>query len=99
MKNERYFKIILAPHMSEKTALLSKDESVYVFEVAQDATKPEIKNAIEFLFKTKVRAVNVMNAKGKIKRTGRITGQRKSWKKAYVTLEKGQSIDLGIEKP
>ena len=65
-----------------------------VFRVADDATKPEIKAAVELLFKVKVKSVQVTNVKGKEKKTGRIMGRRRNWKKAYVSLAQGQEINF-----
>ena len=98
MKQERLMKILLAPHVSEKTTALTDTHNVVTFKVARDANKPEIKRAVELMFSVKVKAVNVMNVKGKAKRAGATRGRRSNWKKAYVTLEAGQQIDfLGAE--
>ena len=94
MKQERLLKIILAPHMSEKAAIGAEKRSEYVFEVVHSATKPEIKEAVELLFKTKVDSVRIVNVKVKPKRFGSIQGHSKMWKKAYVTLETGLQIDF-----
>ena len=99
MSQERLMKIILAPHVSEKTTESADSANQFVFKVATTATKKEIKNAVELLFEVKVDAVNVMNMKGKSKgRSGAGKGQRADWKKAYVKLEKGFDIDyMGAE--
>lgn len=98
MKQERLMKILLSPHVSEKSAMLGDISNQVVFKVAKDATKSEIKGAVEFLFSVKVRAVRVVNVKGKHKRFGRIFGRRSDWKKAYVALETGHEIDfIGLE--
>jgi large subunit ribosomal protein L23 len=94
MNQERLLKIILAPHMSEKAAIGSEKRRDYVFEVASDATKPEVKAAVELLFKTLVQAVRIVNVKSKPKRFGQIQGRSKAWKKAYVTLQSGQEISF-----
>lgn len=94
MSQECLWKIILSPHMSEKAAIATEKRNEYVFEVMSCATKPEIKKAIEFLFATKVDAVRVSNVKSKPKRFGKIQGRSKAWKKAYVTLQEGQSINF-----
>lgn len=94
MNQERLFKVIVAPHMSEKATIAADKRGEYVFEVASCATKPEVKEAIEQLFKTKVVAVRITNVKTKPKRFGAIQGRSKAWKKAYVTLEAGQQIDF-----
>ncbi len=94
MKQDRILKIVVSPHMSEKAALAAEKRNAYVFEVAASATKPEVKVAIEELFKTKVKSVRMVNVKTKPKRFGSIQGRSKAWKKAYVTLEAGQQIDF-----
>jgi large subunit ribosomal protein L23 len=94
MNQERLLKVILSPHMSEKAAIGAEKRGEYVFEVASDATKPEIKIAIEQLFKTQVEAVRIVNVKTKPKRFGQVQGRSKAWKKAYVTLQSGQVIDF-----
>lgn len=93
MNEERLLKILLSPHMSEK-ATSAASRSEYVFEVSRDATKVDVKNAIELLFKTIVKSVRILNVKTKPKRFGRVEGRSKAWKKAYVTLQAGQQIDL-----
>ena len=65
-----------------------------MFRVAKDATKPEVKAAVELLFKVEVEAVQIANVKGKVKRFGRMTGRRKDWKKAFVCLKPGQEINF-----
>ena len=89
----RHYDIILAPHITEKTTMLSDTNSV-VFRVAPGATKPEIKAAIELMFKTKVENVTVLNVHGKDRRFGRTLGRRRNWKKAYVRLAEGQEINF-----
>jgi large subunit ribosomal protein L23 len=91
---ERLMNVVLAPVVSEKSTLVADKNRQYVFRVADDATKPEVKAAIELLFKTKVQDVTVANVKGKQKRFGRFTGRRRSWKKAYVRLAAGQEINF-----
>lgn len=91
--NEKLYKIITSPVVTEKSTSLTEYNKV-TFNVALDATKPEIKTAIESLFKVKVTAVNTLRVKGKQKRFKGITGQRSDRKKAVVTLEKGHSIDI-----
>jgi len=93
MNQERIMSILLAPHVSEK-ASFAADRGEFVFKVAIDATKLEIKRAVELLFEVKVDAVTTSVVKGKTKRTGQISGRRSNWKKAYVTLEEGQDIDF-----
>ncbi len=96
MNAEHLYKVVLAPHVSEKATMAAEMNNQAVFKVAVNATKPEIKKAIEKLFDVKVKSVQVLNVKGKVKqnRYGRI--KKPSWKKAYVTLEEGQDIDLAI---
>jgi large subunit ribosomal protein L23 len=91
---ERLMKVVLAPVVSEKSTLVADKNRQYVFRVADNATKPEVKAAIELLFKTKVQAVTVLNVKGKEKRFGRFMGRRRNWKKAYVRLAAGQEINF-----
>lgn len=93
MNQERIMSILLAPHVSEK-ASFAADRGEFVFKVAIDATKREIKKAVELLFEVKVEGVTTSIVKGKTKRTGQISGRRSNWKKAYVTLEEGQDIDF-----
>ena len=88
------YKIIQAPHISEKAALAAEAGNQVVFKVAVDATKPEIKKAIEKLFTVKVVSVNVLNVKGKVKRNRFGDVRKTSWKKAYVKLAEGQEIDF-----
>jgi large subunit ribosomal protein L23 len=97
---ERLINILLAPHVSEKSARVAEEGGQYVFRVASDATKPEIKAAVEFMFDVKVRSVRVLNQEGKRKRFGRFEGRRSGVKKAYVRLQEGQAIELGgVEAP
>lgn len=94
-KQQRLLKIILGPHISEKTSLLSERNNQVTFKVTGDATKPEIKAAVESLFKVQVKEVQVLNVKGKTKRTARGKPRSRSdWKKAYIKLEQGHEIDL-----
>ncbi|WP_203571236.1 MULTISPECIES: 50S ribosomal protein L23 [Deefgea] len=90
----RMLQVILAPVVSEKGTMIAEKAEQVVFRVSTDATKAEIKAAVELLFKVKVEAVNVVNVKGKTKRFGRTNGRRKDWKKAYVSLVSGQELDL-----
>jgi len=91
---ERLMNVVLAPVVSEKSTLVADKNRQYVFRVADSATKPEVKAAIELLFKTKVQSVTVSNVKGKTKRFGRFMGRRRNWKKAYVRLVAGQEINF-----
>ena len=94
MNDAKLYNVIRAPRVSEKTARLQEVSNQYVFEVATDATKADIKVAIEKLFDVKVEAVNVLNVKGKEKAFKNRTGRRADWRKAYVKLAEGQSIDV-----
>lgn len=95
MNTERMLNIIFGPHLSEKTSNIAESNNQVTFKVARDATKNEIKEAVESLFDVKVTDVQVLNVKGKTKRTayGK-TRRRSDWKKAYVRLEQGQQIDF-----
>lgn len=93
MNQERIFKVLLGPHISEKASVAAERGEV-VFKVASDATKPEIKQAVEQLFNVKVEKVCVLNRKGKTKRTMRGLGKRSDLRKAYVRLAEGQDIDF-----
>lgn len=98
MKQERLLDIIRAPHISEKSTIVAERDNQVVFKVAVDATKLEIKKAVELLFEVEVDSVRVVNMKGKTKRHGMAIGKRVNWKKAYVSLKEGQDIDfLGAE--
>lgn len=90
--SERLMQVLLAPQISEKSTMVGERDNQVVFRVTRDATKPEIKAAVELLFKVEVRAVQVANVKGKMKRVGRFTGRRNHWKKAYVSIKAGQEI-------
>ena len=94
MNDAKLYDVIRAPRVSEKTARLQEVSNQYVFEVATDATKADIKVAIEKLFDVKVEAVNVVNVKGKGKTFRNRIGRRGDWRKAYVKLADGQSIDV-----
>ena len=92
MNQERIYKVLLGPHASEKASLAAERGQV-VFRVAPDATKPEIKKAVEALFGKKVGSVQVLNVKGKTKRTAHGVGLRKGYRKAYVTLAAGETLE------
>ncbi|MAC47875.1 50S ribosomal protein L23 [Oceanospirillum beijerinckii] len=94
MNQERVFKVLLGPHISEKAAIVADEKNQYVFKVAADATKPEIKKAVEQLFEVSVTGVSTVNVKGKTKRTARGIGRRKGFRKAYVSVAEGQEIDF-----
>ncbi len=94
MKEERLLQVILAPVISEKATMLADKREQVIFRVATTATKPEIKAAVELLFKVQVKDVQVANVKGKNKRFGRFNGRRSDWKKAYVCLQPGQELNF-----
>ncbi|MDR3395412.1 MAG: 50S ribosomal protein L23 [Parasulfuritortus sp.] len=90
----RLLQVILAPVITEKATMIADKNEQVAFRVAPDATKPEIKAAVELLFKVQVEKVAVTNVKGKVKRTGRFMGRRDNWKKAYVCLAPGQELNF-----
>ena len=90
----RLMQVLLAPVISEKSTFVADKHNQVAFRVAQDATKPEIKAAVEFMFKVQVESVTVSNVRGKGKRFGRLAGRRHHWKKAYVSLKQGQEINF-----
>jgi len=94
MSQDRIMKVLLAPHVSEKTTRAADVANQVVFKVLPDATKSEIRKAVELLFEVKVESVQTANMKGKLKRFGQSIGRRKNWKKAYVKLAEGQDIDF-----
>ena len=94
MNEERLLQVLLAPHISEKATVAADSANQHVFKVATDATKSEVKQAVEKLFNVKVAKVQVVNVKGKSKRFGQRLGKRSDWRKAYVALEAGQDIDF-----
>ena len=95
---ERLMKVLLAPQISEKATYVADKNEQVVFRVAPDATKPEIKAAVEMMFKVNVNSVQVACVKGKTKRTGRVFGRRNDWKKAYVCLAAGQEINFAANE-
>ncbi len=94
MNEERIFQILIKPHISEKTSILGDVANQAVFRVAVDASKAEIKAAVEQMFNVKVDNVRTAHVKGKTKRQGQRRGKRSDWKKAYVSLQQGHEIDL-----
>lgn len=94
MNQERLMKVILAPIVSEKSNMLAEKRNQMVFKVLKDATKTEIKVAVELLFNVQVATVTTTTTKGKTKRFGRTIGRRSDVKKAYVSLAAGQELDL-----
>jgi large subunit ribosomal protein L23 len=97
MSQDRLYSVLLAPIVSEKSTMIGEKNEQVAFRVKQDATKPEIKAAVELLFKVQVDSVQVLNQKGKSKRFGRFQGRRSNVRKAYVTLKPGQEINFAQE--
>jgi large subunit ribosomal protein L23 len=93
-QQERLMQVILGPVVSEKSTFVADKRGQVTFRVARDATKPEVKAAVELMFKVQVASVTVANVKGKQKRFGRLAGRRNHWKKAYVCLKPGQEISF-----
>ncbi len=93
----RLAQVLVAPVISEKATQVAEKANQVVFKVLRDASKPEIKAAVELLFKVEVAAVNVVNVKGKSKRFGRNMGRRDHVKKAYVSLKEGQELNFSGE--
>jgi large subunit ribosomal protein L23 len=96
MNKERLLQVLLGPVVSEKSTVAADANRQYVFKVVPDATKPEIKKAVELLFEVKVENVRVVNIKGKKKRFGQVMGTRNGVRKAYVQLAEGADIDFGV---
>lgn len=94
MNNDRLMQVILAPIVTEKATEVAERNNQIAFRVAPDATKPEIKAAVELLFKVEVDSVQVLNRKGKEKRFGRFMGRRRNERKAYVVLKPGQELNF-----
>ena len=94
MNQERAFQILLGPHVSEKAAIVAEQSNQYVFLVSLDATKDEIRQSVEQLFKVTVNDVQTLRVKGKAKRNRYGLSKRPSWKKAYVRVKQGQEIDF-----
>lgn len=93
MNREQLMTVLIAPHVTEKTSLAMQNHNQYTFRVRRDATKVDIRKAVELMFEVKVEAVQVVNEPGKSRRFGRHAGRTQDWKKAYVSLAEGQSID------
>jgi large subunit ribosomal protein L23 len=94
---ERLMQVLLAPQISEKATYIADKNEQVVFKVASTATKPEVKAAVEAMFKVQVDSVQIVNVGGKKKRFGRFNGARRNWKKAYVCLKPGQEINFAAE--
>ena len=90
----RLMNVLVAPIVSEKATMVGEKSNAVTFKVLQDATKPEIKAAVELMFKVEVKGVSVANIKGKTKRFGKSVGRRDNVRKAYVTLKQGQELNL-----
>ena len=93
MNREQLMSVLIAPHVTEKTSLAMQNHNQYTFRVRRDATKPDIKKAVELMFDVKVSGVQVVNEPGKTRRFGNRAGRTQDWKKAYVSLAQGQAID------
>jgi len=94
MSQERLMNVLLGPHVSEKSSVVADSHNQVVFKVVNDASKTEIRQAVELMFEVDVEAVQVANVKGKVKRTQRGLSRRKNWKKAYIRLKEGQDINF-----
>jgi large subunit ribosomal protein L23 len=94
MNQERVFQVLMGPHVSEKAAIVADSNNQYVFKVALDATKSEIRTSVEQLFKVSVKDVKTLRVKGKVKRNKHGFSTKSTWKKAYVRLAQGQDIDF-----
>jgi large subunit ribosomal protein L23 len=97
LSKERLMNVLLSPHMSEKSARVSAEGNQFVFRVRKDATRGDVKDAVQLMFDVRVESVQVLNQPGKARRFGRIEGQRSGYKKAYVRLAAGQTIDFAGE--
>ncbi len=95
--SERLMTVLLAPVVSEKATYIADKHAQVIFRVMQNATKPEVKAAVELMFKVEVESVQIANVKGKEKRFGTYMGRRRNWKKAYVSLKPGQEINFAAE--
>ncbi|MGZ8982121.1 MAG: 50S ribosomal protein L23 [Burkholderiaceae bacterium] len=97
MSQDRLYSVLLAPIVSEKSTMIGEKNEQVAFRVKHDATKPEVKAAVELLFKVQVESVQILNQKGKTKRFGRFEGRRSNVRKAYVSLKPGQEINFAQE--
>ncbi len=93
MNKEQLMNVLLAPHVTEKTSRAMQNHNQYTFRVRRNATKVDIKKAVELMFDVKVSGVQVVNEPGKQRRFGKTLGRTQDWKKAYVSLAEGQAID------
>jgi len=96
MNQERIFTVLREPHITEKVSVQGEEANQYAFKVAPDATKAEIRTAVESIFSVSVTKVMTANVKGKLKRTARGMSRKKNWKKAYVTVAAGQELDYMV---
>lgn len=95
MNQAKLYDVLRAPHYSEKSTLVMEKNNIFVFKVDKKATKADIRTAVESIFKVAVISVNTLNVKGKTRRTRHGLGRLRNWKKAYIRLAEGNSIDLG----
>jgi large subunit ribosomal protein L23 len=93
VNREQLMNVLIAPHVTEKTSLAMQNHNQYTFRVRREATKTDIMQAVELMFDVKVRGVQVVNEPGKTRRFGKNSGRTQDWKKAYVSLAQGQTID------
>jgi large subunit ribosomal protein L23 len=93
VNREQLMNVLIAPHVTEKTATAMQNHNQYTFRVKRNATKTDIKAAVELMFEVKVTGVQVVNEPGKTRRFGKMIGRTQDWKKAYVSVAKGQAID------
>ena len=93
-RQQRLMQVLLGPAVSEKSTMVGDKHNQYVFRVDRTATKTDVKAAVQLMFKVEVEGVQVLNVKGKEKRTGRFIGRRKAWKKAFVSVKAGQEINF-----
>lgn len=96
MNPERVFTVLREPHISEKVSILGDKFNQYAFKVSTDATKAEIREAVQSLFNVEVKKVTTANVKGKVKKNARGVTRKKNWKKAYITVAQGQEIDYMV---
>ncbi len=94
MNQERMYKIILGAHISEKATVIADETNQFTFKVVKNATRPEIKEAVEKIYGVSVKNVSILNVKGKLKRNMRGISKKPGWKKAYVRLAEGHDIDF-----
>jgi large subunit ribosomal protein L23 len=93
VNREQLMNVLIAPHVTEKTSMAMQNHNQYTFRVKRNATKTDIKQAVELMFEVKVKGVQIVNEPGKTRRFGRLVGHTQDWKKAYVSLVQGQTID------